>query len=146
MSDRITAVLLLILALWFGWQAWGFRATFFTDPLGARAFPLSIAFLLVPLAAYLFFRPEPAAEWPERRTWPALVASLVTFVAYAYLLTPLGFILANTLVFVVFGKLFAAKLWQGAVVGLAFSAVLYALFVWGLELYLPIGRIFERLW
>ncbi len=144
MSDRVTAALLLLLAFWFGYEAWSFRATFFTDPIGARAVPLAIAVILVPLAIFLFVRAQPTAKWPPRQVWPALVVGLLTFVVYAYLLEPLGFMLATTLFFVVFGGLFKAKLWQGAVAGIGFSVALYMVFVWGLDLYLPVGDLFER--
>jgi putative tricarboxylic transport membrane protein len=90
-------------------------------------------------------RAQPTAKWPPRHVWPALVTGLIAFILYAYLLEPLGFMLATTLFFIVFGHLFAAKLWQGAVAGIGFSVVLYMVFVWGLHLYLPVGNIFERL-
>lgn len=144
MSDRIAAVVLLLLAVWFGYEAWQFKATFFTDPLGARAIPLAIAVFLVPLAIYLFIRAQPTVKWPARQAWPALVIAFMTFIAYALLIQPLGFIVATTLFFIVFGRLYHAKIWHGAVAGIAFSAVLYIVFVRGLELYLPIGRLFER--
>lgn len=144
MSDRITGVALLLLALAFGIQAWSFRATFFTDPLGARAFPLAIAALLVPLAAILVVRPRPTATWPARTSWPPLGIALATFVVYALVLEPIGFLLATTGVFVVFARLFHARAWQGLVAGLLFSATLYALFVWALGLYLPVGDLWER--
>lgn len=144
MSDRVTAALLLLLALWFGYEAWGFRATFFTDPVGARAVPLAIALFLVPLALFLLLRAQKSAKWPPRHVWPVLAVGFITFVLYAYLLEPLGFMLATTLFFVVFGRLFAAKLWQGAVAGIGFSVVLYMVFVWGLDLYLPVGDLFAR--
>jgi putative tricarboxylic transport membrane protein len=144
MSDRISAVILLLLAAWFGFEAWQFKASFFSDPLGARAIPLAVAVFMIPLAIYLFMRAQPAAKWPSRPAWPSLVIAFTTFVAYALLIQPLGFILATTLFFVVFGRLYHARIWQGAVAGVVFSAVLYVVFVQGLELYLPVGRLFER--
>lgn len=145
MSDRITGVALLLVALAYGIEAWGFRATFYTDPLGARAFPLAIAVFLAPLAMFLIGRPQFAAKWPDLPAWPPLVVVLATFVGYALLLEPLGFFIATSLVFVVFALLYRISAWRGLVAGALFSAGLYALFVWGLSLYLPVGDLLERL-
>lgn len=145
MSDRITGIVLLLLALAYGLEAWGFSATFYTDPLGARAFPLAIAVFLIPLALFLVARPKFAARWPGLPAWPPLVVVLVTFILYAALLEPLGFLIATTLVFGVFALLFRVSAWRGLIAGVLFSAGLYALFVWGLSLYLPVGDLLERL-
>jgi putative tricarboxylic transport membrane protein len=144
MSDRITGILLLLLATAFGVEALGFRATFFSDPLGARAFPLAIAGFLIPLSLILTFKPSAGAAWPQVSAWPPLVVVLVTFVVYALLLEPLGFVIATTLVFAVFAWLYRVKARFGLVTGLIFSAVLYAIFVRGLGLYLPVGDLVER--
>ena len=55
MSDRIVAVMLLVLALVFGLQAWAYVPIGFTDHLGARVFPLAVSLLMVPLTLVLFF-------------------------------------------------------------------------------------------
>ncbi len=144
MSDRVTALLLLLLALWFGLEAWSYRAGDFTDNLGARAFPLAVTALLVPSALYLLFRARSTTDWPPARVWAVLGVGVVTFVVYALLLEPLGFMVATTLFFIVFGVIFSAAVWRGLIAGVVFSAVLYALFVWGLGLYLPIGELIER--
>ncbi len=144
MSDRVTAALLLLLAVGFGYAGWQFTTSFFSDPLGPRAVPLATAASLVPLAVYLWIRPEQQADWPPGRTWLPLGIGVVGFVAYALVLEPLGFVLATTLFFIVFSRLFEAKLWQGTLTGVLLSAALYVVFVWGLDLYLPTGQIFER--
>ncbi|ADI13269.1 tripartite tricarboxylate transporter TctB family protein [Truepera radiovictrix] len=144
MSDRVAALLLLLLALFFGLEALSYRAGDFTDALGARAFPLAVTALLVPSALYLLLRPQPDKPWPPAPVWGVLGVAVATFIAYALLLEPLGFIFATTLFFVVFGAFFAAPWWRSALAGLAFSAALYAIFVWALDLYLPVGGLFER--
>ncbi len=144
MSDRVTAVLLLLLALWFGVEAWSYRAGDFTDNLGARAFPLAVTALLAPSALYLLVRARSETTWPPARVWAVLGVGVATFIGYGLLLEPLGFIVATTLFFIVFGFIFSAPVWRSALAGVIFSAVLYALFVWGLGLYLPVGELIER--
>lgn len=144
MSDRVTAVLLLLLALWFGLEAWSYRAGDFTDNLGARAFPLAVTALLAPSALYLLFRAGPGSDWPGARVWPVLAVGVATFIGYGLLLEPLGFIVSTTLFFIIFGVLFSATLWRSLLAGVIFSAALYAIFVWALGLYLPIGDLIER--
>lgn len=142
MSDRIAGILLMVLAVAFGLAALDYRATFFTDPLGARFVPLVLSVFLLVCAAVLAARPKADIEWPHRRTWFVLLVGLAAFVAYAYLLEPLGFVVATTLVFAVFARVFAAGWMKGLVAGLVFAASLYAVFAWGLGLYLPTGDIF----
>jgi putative tricarboxylic transport membrane protein len=76
-----------------------------------------------------------AAEGAGRRI--ALVT--VSFVVYAVILAPLGFVPATTLEFAVLARLFGGPLGKGALAGLAFALILYALFVYGLGLPLPLG-------
>lgn len=143
MSDRIAGLLLMLVALAYGFAAWSFRATFFTDPLGARFVPIAVAVFLLVSAAVLTARPKADIEWPHRNTWLVLTFGLIAFIAYAYLLDPLGFVLATTLVFAVFAKIFGASWLKGLVAGLLFAGTLYAVFSWGLGLFLPTGDIFR---
>lgn len=145
MSDRIAGILLVVLAIAYTVVAWGFRATFFTDPLGARFVPIAIGLFLLVTAAVLAARPTAAVEWPHRRTWLVLVVALVAFVAYAYLLEPLGFVIATTLVFAVFALIFEAGVVRGLLAGALFAGALYAVFAWALDLYLPTGTLVRGL-
>ncbi|MEX2466340.1 MAG: tripartite tricarboxylate transporter TctB family protein, partial [Gemmatimonadota bacterium] len=66
----------------------------------------------------------------------------LSFVAYAFLLAPLGFVLATVLEFALLARLFGGTLARGAAAGLVFAGLLYVLFVYGLGLPLPLG-LFE---
>jgi len=145
MSDRIAGLLLTAFVVWYGVTAWGIQSSFFSDPLGSRAFPLFVAFVLAPPALYLMFRRQPdVAVWAHRASWPALAATLAIFVAYALLLEPLGFLLANTLVFFGLGLVFRAPIVKGLIASAVATGVLYVLFAVLLDLYLPFGELFER--
>jgi putative tricarboxylic transport membrane protein len=144
MSDRLTGLVLLVATLWYGTIAWNIPKSFFSDPLGSRAFPLFVAFMLAPLALYLILRrPTESVVWPARRSWPPLLVATGLFVFYAYALPALGFFLANSLVFAGFALLFGARAWQAATSAVVASGVLYVVFGVLLDLYLPTGSVFK---
>lgn len=85
---------------------------------------------------------EPAVtdpDGPEAGAGRRIALGTVSFVVYAFLLAPLGFVLATTLEFAVLARLFGGPLGRGAAAGLVFALLLYALFVYGLGLPLPLG-------
>jgi putative tricarboxylic transport membrane protein len=144
MSDRLSALVLLSVGLWYGALALQIRNSFFSDPLGSKAFPIFVAILLIALSAIALLRtPRERVVWPPRASFAPLVVSLALFVAYAYALPYLGFFAANTLVFAGLGLVFGARLWKAAVAGVVASLALYVLFAVALDLYLPVGRLFE---
>jgi len=144
MTDRITGAMLLAFTLWYGATAWGIPRSFFSDPLGSRAFPLTVAIFLVPLSLYLLLgRPTTRPVWPERSTWPTLVFALVAFVIYAAIMEPLGFAVSNTIAFFALSLVFRAPPLKGAIAAVVATVVIYVLFGILLELYLPTGELFE---
>ncbi|HEY5672914.1 MAG TPA: tripartite tricarboxylate transporter TctB family protein [Malonomonas sp.] len=145
MSERIVAVFLLILSAAFGIQAWTYVPEGFTDVLGARAFPLTVALCMVPLAAILFFEKNAAKAWPSRQAWRVVFIALAALVVYGLVINFLGFFVATTGIFIVYGTLYRARLWKTVLVGVLASLTLYALFVWVLDMYLPVGQLFERI-
>lgn len=145
MSDRIVGALLMLLGGAYVALAFAFEAAFFTDPLGPRFVPVAIGLFMIGSAAALLVRPTRGVRWPGRRVWRKLVAALLVFVGYAYLLEPVGFIVATTVAFALFSRLFAAPYWRAFLAGAVFAGVLFALFVGALDLYLPAGAWFEAL-
>jgi putative tricarboxylic transport membrane protein len=138
MSDRLAGLVLLVLAVAYGVTASGFQSTF-GDPLGPAMFPLVLAIPLGLLSLYLIARPDPEPDWARGRILLKQALALIAFVAYAYLLEPLGFIVASVLAVAALGWLLGAKLWQSATGGLAIALVLFLLFNNLLGLPLPAG-------
>ncbi len=159
----IAALGVVVAATAIALEATTFDVAFPTDPLGPKAFPVFAAVLLAigGLALVRSARADrararataeagrPAAgddeaaapdpDGPEPGTARRIALSTVSFVAYAFLLAPLGFVLATTLEFAVLARLFGGPLGRGAAAGLVFALLLYALFVYGLGLPLPLG-------
>ncbi len=145
MSDRIVAVMLLVLALLFGLQAWAYVPIGFTDHLGARVFPLAVALFMLPLTLVLFFGRHVAGVWPSARAWRVVFLALSVLVVYALVIEYVGFIIATMGVFIVYGILYGARWWKTVITGIIAAIVLYALFVLALDMYLPLGSLFEEL-
>jgi putative tricarboxylic transport membrane protein len=137
-SDRLTGLLLLALAVAYGVTASGYQAMI-GDPLGPAVFPIVLAIPLGLLSLYLVVRPGPRPDWARGRALLKQVLALVAFVAYAYLLEPLGFLLSTFLAVVALGCLLGARLRQAAVAGAGIAVVLFVLFDSLLGLPLPAG-------
>jgi putative tricarboxylic transport membrane protein len=137
-SDRLTGLALLALALAYGLAGGGYQAVI-GDPLGPAVFPIALAIPLGLLSLYLIVRPGPEPDWPRGRALLKQVLALVAFVAYAYLLEPLGFLVSTFLAVVVLGRLLGARLWQAGAAGAAIPLVLFVAFDTLLGLPLPAG-------
>jgi putative tricarboxylic transport membrane protein len=137
-SDRLTGLALLVLAVAYGVTAGGYKAMI-GDPLGPAVFPVALAIPLGLLSLYLIVRPDPEPSWPRGRALLKQALALVTFVAYAYLLEPLGFIVSTFLAVLVLGWLLGARLWQAGAAGVGIAVVLFVVFDTLLSLPLPAG-------
>ncbi len=142
MSDRLAGAIILIFAVWYGLEAFRLKPGFGFSALGPKDFPLLLAVVLVITASAIFLRPDPEPEWPALRPWADIGLLLVSFVGYAYMLVPVGFVIATTLETGFVSQRFGAKPLQALLVGLISSFALYALFVYALKIPLPIGRVF----
>jgi hypothetical protein len=142
MSDRIAGGATIAIAIAFIVLAFTFRAGRFSDPLGARFVPIAIGVLVIGACIALLVKPRTTTQWPEGGTWLRLALCLVGFVAYGYMLVPLGFIAATTLAFTLFALLFRGPPLRSVMAAVLFSVAAYALFSMALDLYLPTGRVF----
>lgn len=120
-------------------QALTFKVHFPTDPLGPAAFPV-VGALLMGLGAASFWWERPVAqEEAAPGAMSRIGLALLSFLAFSLLLSPLGFVLATSLEFAALAVLFGGKVLRGLVAGLVFAVALFALFVFGLGLPLPLG-------
>lgn len=137
-ADRWIALGLLVGVIFYAWEARTFKAGLVADPVGPRAFPLMLAMIMAGAAVFLAVRPTGERPlWPSSRVWWRVGLATVSLVAYAYLLEPVGYLIATTAVMVVLGLLFGARLGRTAAAAAALVLALYFLFGTGLGLYLP---------
>jgi putative tricarboxylic transport membrane protein len=137
-SDRLAGLALLALAVAYGVTAGGYQAMI-GDPLGPAVFPVALAIVLGLLSLYLIVRPDAEPDWPRGRALVKQALTVAAFVAYAWLLEPLGFLVSSFLAVVVLGWLLGARLWQAAAAGAAIAVVLFVTFDTLLGLPLPAG-------
>lgn len=145
LTDRVTGAFLFLFAIWYGYQATHFKVTFMADPVGPKVFPIILALLMGLLSIYLIIKPDPSPQWPATETWLRIGLITLTFIAYAYLLVPVGFVLATTFEMSALALIFRGPVVKTILASLLFSLLLYGLFDVVLDLSLPTGQIFRGL-
>ena len=138
LGDRLAGLVVVAVAIWFGWTAQSFVQGF-GDPAGPAVFPTLIAVPLGVLGLVLLLRPDPDPSWGSRAVllWQGL--SVAALLAYPLLLQATGFPIATTLVGAAVARVLNAS-WPAALAtGAVLGVGLYGLFVYGFGLVLPLG-------
>ena len=141
-SDRITAGLLISAALLIAFESRTFTVGFVTDPLGPKAFPLVSAFLLLVGGVALLFRPGVETKWPRGYQLLRVATGVLCLFAYALLLGVLGFFTTTMLLIAVFSLQLGGRPIPALLSAAGISGALYALFVYALDIVLPLGSLF----
>lgn len=141
-TDRITGILLLLLAIAYGVSGSHLEAAFVTDPLGPSAFPVMLATLLGIFSLYLLFRPDPNPEWHGWTAWRRQLLALAGLILYGAILEYIGFLISSAILVAYLSFLMGAKGWRLGAIGVCASVGLYFLFNDFLGLPLPAGEIF----
>lgn len=141
-GDRILGIGLLFLAIAYGWAAQQWPAPFGgVEAVGPRTFPTLLSIVLALSSLYLIVRPDPDNHWPGARTGLELVLAIVVLSAYAFLLEPLGFIIATTGAVGILCWRMGARPKSAFLTGLIGAVVVFVLFNYLLELSLPGGLL-----
>ncbi|MGR4068539.1 tripartite tricarboxylate transporter TctB family protein [Halomonas sp. LR3S48] len=141
-NDRIFGVLLIALAVAYGWGASQFPEPFGgSEAIGPDTFPTLLAVVLGLSSLYLIVRPDPDNAWPWSRTGVELVVAVVVLVFYAMLLEPLGFIISTTLAVGTLCWRMGAEPLRAYLVGAVAGVVVFLLFNFALDLALPLGLL-----
>jgi len=139
---RLPALVLLVLALAYAFEAARIEYAFASDPLGPRAFPLGLSAVLVVLAIAWAIRPGRAEPWPQG----ALLFEVVGLVALAFLAAWLfdraGFLIATGLFCAGVAAMFRATLAQAIATGVGQALLWWLVFTKGLRVPLPTGSWF----
>ncbi|KEA63147.1 Tricarboxylate transport protein TctB [Marinobacterium lacunae] len=139
-GDRILGILMLLLAVAYGWEASQFPEPFGgSEAVGPETFPLLLAVIMGFASIYMIVKPDPDQEWPGTKTLFDLGFVLVLLLIFAALLAPLGFVISTTLMVSVLCWRMGAKPLPSGLTGLGSAVVIYLLFNFVLELHLPAG-------
>ncbi|MFC3125650.1 tripartite tricarboxylate transporter TctB family protein [Pseudoroseomonas globiformis] len=137
LPDRVLALALLGVAMLAARHAARLEVPFAADPLGPKVFPAVIAALLGAASLTLLLRP--GLGWESAgRPWRGL-ACILAMLAYAPLLSPLGFILATGLLCLVIARAFGGSSMQCGMAALVTAPALFLLLDRLLDLPLPRG-------
>ncbi|MEK9553396.1 MAG: tripartite tricarboxylate transporter TctB family protein [Alphaproteobacteria bacterium] len=134
MSDRITGLIVAVLALAFAAGASQLEEPFFADPLGPKAFPLLISAVAFLAGATMVMRPDAEPAWPGLATLTRLAVAMIILVAYAYALKPLGFLLPTAIASAALSYQIRPRAGQSVFIGLALAGGLFVIFKYALGL------------
>lgn len=141
-NDRIFGILLIVLAVAYGWGATQLPVPFGgSGAVGPETFPLLLAGLLGLSSLYMVVRPDPDNAWPLSRTGVELIIAVVVLVLYAMLLAPLGFIISTTLAVGTLCWRMGSRPVRAYLTGLVSGVVVFMLFNFALDLALPLGLL-----
>ena len=133
-SDRIFGLVVVLVALAYIASATQIQASFLTDPVGPRTFPILIGAVGAVCGLVILLRPDPDPDWPALPTLGALAVAVVVLVAYAYALKPLGFILPTAVAAAILSYQIRPRAVAAAVTGLGLSVGLFVVFRFALGL------------
>lgn len=146
---RIAGVVILLFGLVVTYQTVGIIRAGGVTPDSPGFFPLIISIGLVAFGIVFlleaFFRPDDAlkeavSDEDEKTDWRKFGLILFALVLYAFLLAPLGYIIATTLFFIGSARAMGSrKIVRDIIVGLVFSAAIYFGFTELLSVRLPAG-------
>jgi len=134
MSDRLTGLFIIVVALAFFAGATQLEAPFFADPLGPKAFPMMIASVALIAGMVMVMRPDEPPEWPELATIARLIFATIILVFYAYSLKPLGFLLSTAAAAAALSYQINPNAMRSILTGLALSIGLFFIFKFALGL------------
>lgn len=142
LNDRIFGVLMIVLAIAYGWGATQLPEPFGgSEAVGPETFPLLLAIVLGLSSLYMVVRPDPDNAWPWSRTGMELIIAVVVLILYAMLLQPLGFIISTTLAVGTLCWRMGARPSKAFVTGGVAGVVVFLLFNFALDLALPLGLL-----
>ncbi len=141
-NDRIFGILMIVLAVAYGWGTTQFNEPFGgAEAVGPETFPRLLAVVLALSSLYMIVRPDPDNAWPWSRTGIELIVAVVVLILYAALLQPLGFIISTTLAVGTLCWRMGARPVKAYVTGAVSGVAVYLLFSFALDLALPLGLL-----
>ena len=141
-NDRVFGMLMLILAVVYGWEATKFPIPFGGhESVGPETFPIILAIILGISSIYLIVRPDPDEQWSPVAMLIELGVVVVSMLAFAWAIEPIGFMPAAALVVSFLSWRMGASISKSLITGVTSSVIIFFLFNNVLELALPLGLL-----
>ena len=134
MSDRITGLIVSVLALAFFASASQLEMPFFSDPVGPKTFPMLVAAVGFISGCVMVLRPDAEPEWPMLSTVVRLLIAVAVLVLYAFGLKPLGFLLPTAVAAGAISYQIKPAALASVITGSGLSVGLFIIFKFGLGL------------
>ncbi len=141
---RIAGVFLVVIGAAVGLEASTFEVSFMADPIGPKALPNVVAFILLMAGFISIIRPKTDVVWPNRQVRAKLVGAVMALLVYPLALEVLGFVISTMLVVTGLSYLYGAPPRRGLGAAATLAVVLWLFFVQVLALPLPIGSVWLR--
>lgn len=128
LSDRIFGLVVILVALAYIAGALQIQASFLSDPVGSKTFPILIASIAVISGGVMILRPDEEPDWPEGWTLLSVAITVVLLIGYSYTLKPLGFLIPTAIVAGAISYQILPRLKLAVITGIGLSLGLYFLF------------------
>jgi putative tricarboxylic transport membrane protein len=138
-SDRIFAVLWIGVCVVILYQMWALAVPFAYEPVGPKAFPMLMAFLMAACCVVLVIKPDADVHWPEASLLIKGALLVAVLLGYASLFAWLGFPLATVAMALMVSRLFGGSWLSSAVMAVIIGLLGYLVFDRLLEVSLPLG-------
>ncbi len=128
LSDRIFGLVTILVALAYIASAMQIQASFLSDPVGSKTFPILVAAIAVICGGIMVLRPDAEPDWPALRTLGSIGISVLLLIAYSYALKPLGFLIPTAIAAGVISYQISPRPRFAVMAGIGLSVGLYVLF------------------
>jgi len=141
-NDRVFGMLMLIIAVAYGYEATQFPIPFGgQESVGPETFPIMLSLLLGVSSIYMILRPDPDEKWAPSAMLIELGIVVLSLLAFAWAIEPVGFMPAAALVVSFLSWRMGASITKSLITGVSSSVVIFCLFNNVLELALPLGLL-----
>lgn len=128
LSDRVFGLVVILVALAYIASALQIQASFLSDPVGSKTFPVLVASIAVICGGVMVLRPDAEPDWPEGWTLLSIVICVLLLIGYSYALKPLGFLLPTAVAAGVISYQISPRPVFAAISGIGLSIGLFVLF------------------
>ncbi len=145
---RIDGLVFVVLAVFYALVSLGLEEGISRGVVSSKTFPLAIAALLFFLGLLLAIQNQGSDHskiWPSKAVWGKIFVFIFLMVFYALVLDYLGFLLATTLICTYVGVSLRGTLVKSLLASCLICLFVQVLFVFALEINLPLGSIIDGL-